>query len=151
MGERGPAPRPSAIKRAQGMRADRINQNEPAPELFGAPPPAPAHLDEVGRELWQRLAPPLVAAGVLTPWDVEVFALLCESVSIAHRAAELLRAGLVMKGRRDGVITSPAWRVYRDAAGLVRALAREFGLTPSARSSLRIDLTLHARGIRPGP
>jgi phage terminase small subunit len=45
-------------------------------------------------------------------------------------------AGLDVRGCRDPFVTNPAWRIYRDAAKAQLVLAREFGLTPSARSLL---------------
>lgn len=148
MGERGPAQRPTSIKRALGVRADRINDAEPQPEPLVAIPSPPEQLDAVGREIWERLVPSLIAAGVLSAWDLDVFALFCDAVSTARRAAELLRKGLLTKGRRDGIVTNPAWRVYRDAVALVRILAREFGLTPSARSGLKVDITFQAPTVK---
>lgn len=147
MGERGPAPRPTSIKRALGVRADRINPAEARPEPFACMPPAPEHLDSVGTEVWERLTPSLVAAEILSPWDLDVFAALCDLVSKVRQAGELLSAGLLTKGRRDGIVTNPAWRVYRDGLAAIRLLAREFGLTPSARSGLRVDVTLHSMTV----
>jgi P27 family predicted phage terminase small subunit len=88
--------------------------------------------------VWRRLAPDLHRRGVLTAWDVDLFAFFCDLVVQTWRAREFLTEGLLMKGRRDGVITHPAWRIYRDCIIELRALAREFGLTPSARSMIRI-------------
>ena len=44
---------------------------------------------------------------------------------------------LFIGGRRDKLVVSPFWRVYRDAVDRQRALAHEFGLTPSGRSAIR--------------
>jgi P27 family predicted phage terminase small subunit len=143
MGERGPAPKPTAIKRAEGVRPDRINEAEPPARPLMRVPEAPEYLDETGREVWERVAPDLVGAGILTSLDLEMFGLLCQSISAARRADELLRRSLVVKGRQDGVVTNPAWRIFRDATNLVRVLSREFGLTPSARSGLRVDVSFH--------
>jgi P27 family predicted phage terminase small subunit len=136
MGRRGPPPQPTALKLAQGMRRDRVNGREPRPEPLPGPPEPPEHLDDIGREVWERIAPALQAQGVLTPWDLELFSAYCDLVSRHRQAAVLLQAGLLTRGRRDRVVTSPAWRIYRDCVGLLRVLAREFGLTPSARSGL---------------
>lgn len=138
MGERGPARRPTAIKRTEGMRTDRINDREPRAEPLRGVPGPPAHLDEVGRQVWEHLAPSLHEAGVLTAWDLVSFGAFCELVSTTRRAAALIQPGLLTKGRRDALVTNPAFRIYRDSLVLLRLFAREFGLTPSARSGLVI-------------
>lgn len=140
MGRRGPRPTPSALKRAAQVRTDRINEGEPRPLMPEGPPAPPPHLDEVAAEVWCRLVPELHACGVLTPWDLHLFSRFCELESIAREAWSALREyGTVVEGRRDKVVTSPFWRVYRDAIDRQRALAHEFGLTPSGRSEIRFS------------
>jgi len=136
MGRRGPRPAPTAVKQARGIRPDRINPTEPIPQ--GRPPSCPTWLSPEARRVWRRLAPDLHRRGVLSWWDVELFAFFCDLVDQAGRARELLGPGLLLPGRRDGVVTNPAWRIYRDAIGELRGLAQEFGLTPSARSLIHV-------------
>jgi phage terminase small subunit len=40
---------------------------------------------------------------------------------------------LVVPGRRDAECKHPAWQIYRDAATLCAALAKELGTSPNAR------------------
>ncbi len=136
MPRRGPSPAPTAIKRAGGVRADRLNPAEPVPP--GGVLACPEFLAGEGREMWHRLTPELHARGVLTAWDADLFALVCDLYAQVGRARQLLGPGLLVKGRRDGLITNPAWRIYRDGIAELRALAQEFGLTPSARSRIRV-------------
>jgi P27 family predicted phage terminase small subunit len=136
MGRRGPRPAPTAAKRERGVRPDRINPAEPVPS--GRVPSCPGWLSPEARGVWRRLAPDLYRRGVLTAWDVDVFAFYCDLVVQAARARDLLGPALLVQGRRDGLVTNPAWRIYRDAVQQMLALAREFGLTPSARSELRL-------------
>lgn len=96
--------------------------------------------------MWRSHAPDLSAAGVLTTWDVDAFAAYCGVVVQVRRAERILEAGQVLKGRRDSAVTNPAWRIYRDALGLLRAYAMEFGLTPASRSQIR---ALPAPAIEP--
>jgi P27 family predicted phage terminase small subunit len=136
VGRPGPRPVPSAIRRAKGVRPDRLNPAEPTPVHSGCPSPPPS-LGPEAAAIWHRQAPDLHRWGVLTPWDVETFAAYCDLVVQANRARQLLVRGLLAKGRRDPLVVSPAWRIYRDALVLLRLYAMEFGLTPSARSQLR--------------
>ena len=136
MGRRGPRPAPTALKRARGIRPDRIDPSEPVPSE--GLPSYPDHLPPGAQAVWRRLAPDLSLRGVLTTWDADVFALYCDLVDQAWRAREHLELGPLVKGRRDAIITNRAWRIYRDAIAEIRALAQEFGLTPSARSLIRV-------------
>jgi P27 family predicted phage terminase small subunit len=136
MGRRGPRPAPTAIKRAKGVRPDRINPNEPIPE--GRAPSCPPHMSPEARRMWRRLAPDMYRKGVLTAWDVELFAFFCDLVDQVQRARELLGPGLLLPRGPNRAVTNPAWKIYRDGIAELRALAQEFGLTPSARSNLRL-------------
>jgi P27 family predicted phage terminase small subunit len=138
MGRRGPRPVPTAIKRERGVRGDRINSCEPVPS--GKTPSCPSWLSPGARRVWRRLGPDLFRRGVLTAWDVDLFALFCDLVDQTSRARDLLGPALLVKrgvkGGEEILVTNPAWRIYRDMLSEIRALAREFGLTPSARSTL---------------
>jgi P27 family predicted phage terminase small subunit len=105
------------------------------PPLSDVPEP-PHELSPQALEVWIRLAPDLHAQGVLTAWDVDVFASYCDVTARLSAARLTLDAGLLTRGRRDAVVTNPAFRIYRDLIDRQRALAQEFGLTPSARSRL---------------
>lgn len=105
-------------------------------------PSAPRSLGQGARAVWRRLAPELHAAGRLTAFDVDAFAVYCGLVASHERAGALLDRTLLVKGRRDEAVTSPAWKIYRDTAVLIRAYAAEFGLTPRARSVLSVTAPL---------
>ncbi len=89
-------------------------------------------------DVWRRLAPDLVAKKVLTDWDREAFRVFCELVAKNEEVRPLLDAGPLVRSRDGGLITNPAWRIFRDSAHLIRAYAQEFGLTPAARASVSI-------------
>ena len=67
---------------------------------------------------------------------------LCDLLVQLERARQMLSPGLLVRGRGEGLVTNPAWRVYRDTALLVRAYCAEFGLTPSAREGLSLPVPL---------
>ena len=127
-----PTPKP-------GAAADRRTSLHPMRRAEGhlSIPEAPYELDPVAQATWDLLAPELHATGLLKDLDVIVFATLCELVSFARAARDVLVRGLLIKGRRDGVVTNPAWRIYRDATDRIRVLGHEFGLTPAARLLLQ--------------
>lgn len=89
MGARGPQPKPSALKRAEGTyRPDRAaDGNEPEPpELVDLA--APAWLDVYAGLKWRELAPVLVRVGVLKVTDVDALAAYCVAWSTWRAAVE---------------------------------------------------------------
>lgn len=130
MGERGPAPKPTHLKVLQGDRRDRINDAEPQPSSGDVAPPFA--LTKQAQQVWDRLAPDLQAKGVLTPWDVDLFAELCEAVVRLREK----RRGSRQKAEKGGA--SPM-REYQTALDMVVKLASRFGMTPSDRSKLEVD------------
>ena len=93
--------------------------------------------------MWRRLAPELHRAGLLTPLDHDTLAAYCDLAVQTKRSRDLVDQGLLHRGRRDDVVTNPAWRIYRDALVLLRAYGSDLGLSPAARS--------HVKGLPPAP
>jgi len=136
MGKRGPAPKPTTLRLLHGDRKDRTNLDEPKPEP--GDPVCPPHVTPEVREIWDYTLGHLIAMGVATGADRDALLCYCEAVA-GHRAASALLAGssVLVEGVHGGQIRNPAVQIQRDAAAVIRAFAREFGLTPSARSEIR--------------
>lgn len=99
----------------------------------------PAWLDGVAVEVWESLAPDLERQGVLTPWDVEAFAMACDAVATYRAARALVDAeGLTVEGAKGGRVKHPMLQVMRDSLTSFASLASRFGLTPSDRAKLSI-------------
>lgn len=134
MGQRGPAPRPTALKVLQGDRKDRINSAEPVPQGDVV---APATLSAGALDVWTRLAPDLKRQGVLTAWDVDEFAVLCDAVARHRKAAEQLDAeGELGENRFGERVVRPWFRVWADTAAVISKFGGRFGLSPSDRQGL---------------
>ena len=143
MGKRGPRPEPTALKIIKGARPDRINTREPKPTPTERHPSCPAWVPAYGKREWRRLAPLLWKSGrLLTEWDREAFAVYCTAVA-THKAAveEVYRKDTpeILVYTEHGRAKHPALQIVRDSAQTIRAFAQEFGLTPSARASLKTD------------
>lgn len=146
MGKRGPAPKPTNIRYLHGDRKDRINDDEPVPAA--ADIKIPTWLPATARSIWRQYAPDLQAKGVLTPWDVEAFAIFCDAADRRRRAVKELRAHgevnripiMDMLGNVAGyrLQKSPWTLVLNEADGQVQRYGARFGLTPSDRSQLRV-------------
>jgi P27 family predicted phage terminase small subunit len=134
----GPKPTPTHLRMLRGDRKDRINTAEPKPRKQRAR--VPAWLSPDARAVWQRTAKQLDAMGLLYAADEDVIVAYVHAVVNYRKATKIVEElGLLVEGRRDGLVTNPAVRVQRDAATLIRMLAAELGLTPSARSRLSVE------------
>jgi P27 family predicted phage terminase small subunit len=136
MSRPGPAPTPTHLKIVRGVRRDRINDKEPKPTK--KTPPCPAWLSAEGKKVWRRTSKQLTEMGLLYACDGDSLAAYCEAVVRHQKACEVINStGILIKGRRDGVVKNPAVQVARDAEATIKAFAQEFGLTPSARTRLK--------------
>lgn len=152
----GRRPAPTKVKELKGeKRADRRNNAEPVPGVGDISPPS--NLSAGAGAVWDRLAPDLTAQGVLTPWDVDAFAILCDAIDRSDTAREHLDAeGAVTEqpvfnrnGEKTGVrvLANPWWKVYKEAADLAAKYGCRFGWTPSDRASLKVG---HDEPTAPG-
>lgn len=140
MGKRGPAPKPTALKKAQGTyRPDRAAANEAQPGKGARTPNAPAWLDETAKAIWQRHARRLWEAGLLTDVDVSALASLCEAEALYQTAVAMLAAGdTVLTNDKGYTYASPWVQIRSQALKQAQTLWREFGMTPSARSRIEV-------------
>jgi P27 family predicted phage terminase small subunit len=136
MGKRGPRPAPTQLKLLKGTRADRINDDEPAPR-----PSAPIKdkwLSDDVSEVWDRVVGELEAMDLAFASDSDVIRCYCEAVVQHARASDLLATtGVLVEGALGGQVRNPALQIQRDQAQLIRSFAQELGLTPAARTSIR--------------
>lgn len=136
MAKPGPKPLPTHLKMVKGIvRKDRINLHEPKPK--NKQPRCPEWLSEDAKKIWKRTIHQLKLMGILYESDIDIIIAYCNAVVNYQKATLIVdQSGVLIKGRRDSVVTNPAVRVQRDAATLIRMLASELGLTPSSRSRL---------------
>lgn len=137
MGYRGPAPKPTVIRRMEGNRSRRpYNENEPQPRV--AQPKCPEHLDEDARKEWRRLVRILMRIRVLTEADGIALGNLCQAYSTMIRAQKKLNeSGLMMKTPSGYVQQSPLIGIINSSMHTITALVREFGLTPASRTRIQ--------------
>ena len=142
MGKRGPAPVPTKIKIARGTVRAR-NKAEPQPPSTGVV--MPGHLGEVASARWNELLPLLQAVRVMTDADVEALARYCDTYEwwLATRAI-LKEQGCTYPILNDGgeikyIAQRPEVSIAHKLAQQLRQLEQDFGLNPSARSSLSVQ------------
>jgi P27 family predicted phage terminase small subunit len=142
MGKRGPRPTPTAIKIARGTVRSRP-KTEPAPPATGIV--MPGHLGEVAQAKWRELLPLLQAVKVMTDADVEALARYCDTYEwwLATRA-KLRKEGDTYPILNDGgeikyIAQRPEVSIAHKLATQLRQLEQDFGLNPSARTSLHVE------------
>ncbi|WP_422028793.1 phage terminase small subunit P27 family [Roseovarius sp.] len=103
----------------------------------------PAHLSDVARKEWRRLATPLHEAGILTLADRAALAAYCQAYARWVEAEEkLAETPTLLKTPNGHVQQSPWLSVANKQLELMGRYMPELGLTPSARR--RIDMPLGA-------
>jgi P27 family predicted phage terminase small subunit len=127
------------MKLAKGeTRPSRVNFDSPHPR--DRAPVQPKDLDPDAVAIWRhvlREMPP----GVILAVDRDMLRAYVETVAHYVRDnAMLLVSGPIIRGQRDReVVANPLARIVREEREQMRLLGRELGLSPAARSALRVD------------
>lgn len=138
MGRRGPARRPTALRLIEGARPDKVNQDEPQP--LPVSPEAPDELSADVRAVWDYTLGQLEHMGIAFAADRDALVAYCEAVVVHRRASkDLIGASFTVLGAQGSQVKNPLLQIQRDAAAVIRAFAQEFGLTPSARASVKAE------------
>ena len=135
--------KPTQLKVLQGsrVRGDReAAKNAANPKL--AIPPCPTWLDAKSRKQWDKIAPQLVALGLLSVIDGDLFGAYAET---SARYGDVCSK---LEDLNDWVSTTPNGFEVQAALVSIRntlqkqliSLGREFGLSPAARSSIKVDV-----------
>lgn len=146
MGKRGPAGKPTQLRMLHGDRNDRINTDEPAPPESEVV--CPDWASDQARGIWNRLAPGLSERGVLTAWDADAFLVLCEALARYRSATQLVNGSALLVQGGSGLMKNPALQVQADAERTFLQFAARFGLTPSDRQAIKVEVAHgdHDRG-----
>ncbi len=141
MGARGPAPKPTALRVLQGNPGKRaLPAGEPRPGKKERAPNAPRWLSEEARKEWRRIAPRLWQVGLLTEVDELALGMLCEAfVQYVTAKARLEQDGMLARSDKGNLYQHPSVALMTGARADVLRWAREFGMTPAARSRISID------------
>lgn len=151
MGLRGPAPKPTALKIAAGNPGKRpLNTAEPVPPAGIAEPPD--WLGDEARKIWFQLVPRLVRSGLARSLDDVALARYCSTLAEWIRAKAFLEKHgptYTVKNKAGHVIRAvefPQTREFRLLQPALMQLEREFGLTPAARTRIRLEQEDAAKG-----
>lgn len=125
--------------------------NRDAPQAPLASLKAPGGMTKREKHHWDTLAPGLRDTGILTALDVPMFRMLCNSLALIDEAdAAIRKDGLTQKTKLGNRATSPWFRIRAQAEKQAIRMMGEFGLSPSSRSRLKIEL-MEPPVVRPNP
>ena len=136
----GRKPLPTHLKLVKGTaRSHRLNKKEPKPPLVAPEPPD--YLDENAKAKFSELAKMLARHGVMTELDAGAIAryavVWCRWVDAE---AEIKKRGPVVKTAGDNIIQNPFLAVANKCLLQMAQIESEFGLTPSSRSRIRMEV-----------
>lgn len=135
----GRKPKPTQLKLLQGNPGRRpINQDEPTAKAGCLRPPK--ELSKDARKHFRAMARMLREAKIYTELDQYALFLLSECYArwiIAQQ--NMLKYGLIVKTPNGLPIQSPYLQIANKAIEQMTRLLVDFGMTPSGRSSLKID------------
>jgi phage terminase small subunit len=147
--------KPAAIREAEGNRSKREIPQEPE-YAVGIPDRPP--LSVPGRKVWDELVAQMVGTGVLRKSDGRALAALCENEALTSEAYASVWGALkyiqknakenkqqlpggafaLWVGTRDG---KAAFNALRDLSRMTSIERQQFGLTPSSRSKVPIEVS----------
>jgi P27 family predicted phage terminase small subunit len=120
-------------------RPHRLNENEPKPPLVVPEPPD--NLDERAKAKFTQVAEMLARHGIMTELDANAIArfavVWCRWVDAE---AEIKKRGPVVKTTGDNIIQNPFLAVANKCLLQMAQIESEFGLTPSSRSRIRMEV-----------
>lgn len=135
--------KPTAIlKLEQGK--EKPHRRTGSPEPLSVPESeesveAPSDMSERSKALWKRYAAILEPMGLLTAADTGVFRMFVETLERYERAIKLEQEqGSIAEGKNGQPYQHPAVGMANQAMKNAERLAKQFGLTPSARASLEL-------------
>jgi P27 family predicted phage terminase small subunit len=133
---------PTWVKELRGTLQPGDRDSEPRPdEAIYVPPPAEIRSRPVACEFWQSHLPLLVKNRMITEVDMAQFALLCLAFEDLIEADEELRTNGKTQRTENGYLVQSPWVSFRDQAWKRYVeMCREFGLTPSSRSKVKIQI-----------
>ena len=148
MGARGPAKTPTRVLARRGSWRAKIRSGEP--EIQPGMPPKPKGMRQLAGEAWEYLSVMLYNMGVLTEADGPSLQLVCETYVEWYELQKYVRNnGRTMRGEKGRRVVRPEYKMLSDVRKDLRLLLREFGLSPSARASIKVFNALSDGAAKP--
>lgn len=139
---------PTALKVLKGGHKERINTDEPI--LEAGIPACPTDDPDVV-EVWDYTVAQLVKMRTVTLADRDALHTYCEQVVQYRRAAKMVREDGAIIDTFQGPKKHPATTVMREAAAAIKMFGRDFGLSPAARTAIKVTDQQPAKQTLAGP
>ena len=140
---RGRKPKPTAVKKLEGNPGRRpLNKHEPKPPVGVGD--APDWLDDVGKNKWAQKKDQLEQLNIVTTVDDDALAVYCQAYSDFVYAVRFIEEKdcRVCVSEKGAEYQHPMVGQRNKAAELIIKYGVHFGLTPSSRTGLNVDLAL---------
>lgn len=136
----GRKPVPTYLKVLEGNPGKRpINKKEPLPKLNI--PPCPAHLSQSAKAEWKRITQRLLKLKVISDLDKAALAGYCHYYGELSGLTKDVRAeGYTVTTDKGNIVQNPKVGALNTAYNMMLKFGVEFGLTPSSRSRLQIEM-----------
>lgn len=134
----GRTAKPTALKMLHGQtKPSQINADEPMPPAI--PPDCPEVYTDEQRKVWDETWHDLSYMGIIDRADAPSLRSYVEAVVAKDTALRIMnQAGLLVRDPVTGAPkVNPAFNAWEKAANLVSRGAREFGLAPAYRATMR--------------
>jgi P27 family predicted phage terminase small subunit len=128
---------PTALKllKGPGRHPETINRDEPIPEE--GIPECPTKDAEV-RAVWDYTVKQLTRMRTITMADRDALHTYCEQVVQYRKACDMVREdGPIIIGP-TGAKKHPGLSIMRETGAMIKMFGQNFGLTPSARSAIKV-------------
>ncbi len=138
MSNPGTKPKPTALRLLEGDKhTERINKNEPKPSDSSLV--SPVWLTDEGIKLWNNYASVFKNLNTFKKTDEMSFATWCQEMGRYIELQGIITTkGYTTTNIRNGDKAIPEMAMARECLKNARALAIEFGMTPSSRSKLSV-------------
>ena len=140
--------RPTAIEERLGRpKHQKINRKEPKPVLVVGEVPPPDCLDGDAQDEWRRVVPELAKLGLVSNLDLPALTTFCQSYSdFCRLSRDINKHGVTYEifdeeGNVVAVKARPEWYLRRTAFLQLIRVATEFGMTPSSRGRMVVDVS----------
>jgi P27 family predicted phage terminase small subunit len=134
---------PTKIKEAQGtLRKHREVENEMSVDICNSLPETPGWLSELGKQEWGKITKQLYELEMLHVVDLKLIEAYCNEMSTYLECEQELRkeGRIDIFKNIDGSIRvtkiKPLQKIAKESLNAAIKLATQFGITPSARSSI---------------
>lgn len=144
---KGPRPLPIAIHRMNGNPSKKNlgKMEAETPKARVSVPTPPATLDAVAKKEWKRITGELLKMGIIAQCDEEILETYCVEYSIKRSVMMIIKnrhliPDIADKDEREDAEheLKRALAVFRKVETVMFRLYGELGLSPSARSRIRV-------------